>query len=57
MASKKQDCELIKLKSIDSTYIYYTVKNKKKTTQKLELMKYCPISRKRVLFKEAGKAK
>ena len=43
----------VKLKSSESTYIYYTVKNKQKTTTRLELNKYDPILRKHVVFKES----
>ena len=44
---------LVKLKSTESSYIYYTKKNKMNTTNRLELKKYDPVIRKHVLFKEA----
>jgi large subunit ribosomal protein L33 len=44
--------ENIKLKSTESTYFYYTTKNKANTPQRLEFKKYDPILRKHVLFKE-----
>ena len=44
---------LIKLKSTESPYIYYTKKNKKNTESRLELRKYDPVVRKHVLFKES----
>ena len=43
---------LVKLKSTESPYIYYTRKNKTNTTKRLELKKYDPVVRKHVLFKE-----
>ncbi|MCH9625329.1 MAG: 50S ribosomal protein L33 [Chlamydiales bacterium] len=51
MGSKNR--EIIKLKSTESTEVYWTVKNKKKTTHRLELKKYDPKLRKHVIFKEA----
>ena len=50
--------EKIKLVSTaDTGYYYTTTKNKKKTTGKLEFMKYDPKARKHVLFKEAKLSK
>ncbi|MEG0037118.1 MAG: 50S ribosomal protein L33 [Victivallaceae bacterium] len=51
MASKHR--EIIKLKSSESTDIYWTVKNKRKTTGRLELKKYDKKLRRHVNFKEA----
>lgn len=53
MASKNR--EIIKLKSTGegSKEVYWTTKNKKKTTGRLELKKYDPVLRKHVVFKEA----
>lgn len=51
MASKSR--ETIKLKSSESTSVYWTTKNKKTTTGRIELKKYDPILRKHVTFKEA----
>jgi large subunit ribosomal protein L33 len=51
MASKNR--EIIKLKSTESTEIYWTTKNKKKSTARLELKKYDKSLRKHVIFKEA----
>ncbi len=45
--------EIIKLKSTESSFMYSTKKNKRNTTQKLEIKKYDPIVRKHVLFKES----
>jgi large subunit ribosomal protein L33 len=47
--------QLIKLKSTKSGYTYYTRKNKKLVTRKIELKKYDPTVRKHVIFKEAKK--
>jgi large subunit ribosomal protein L33 len=51
MASKSR--EVIKLKSPESTSVYWTTKNKKTKTGRLELKKYDPLLRKHVVFKEA----
>ena len=51
MASKQR--EIIKLKSTESTDMYWTVKNKKKTTGRLELKKYDKKLRRHVVFKES----
>jgi large subunit ribosomal protein L33 len=42
----------IKLKSSESHYCYYTMKNKRNTPDRLELKKYDPVLRRRVNFKE-----
>lgn len=44
---------VIKLRSTEgSGYMYVTTKNKVNTRERLELKKYDPILRKRVIFKE-----
>jgi len=50
MASKR---EKIKLKSAESAFFYYTVKNKSSTPARLVLRKYDPTIRRHVEFKEA----
>ena len=45
--------EKIKLKSTESTECYWTTKNKKKHTGRLELKKYDKKLRRHVMFKEA----
>ena len=45
--------EFIKLKSTESDECYWTVKNKRNTTARLELRKYDKKLRKHVAFKEA----
>ncbi len=53
MAKSKGAREKIKLESSAGTgFFYATVKNRQKTPDKLELMKYDPVVRKHVLFKE-----
>lgn len=46
---------LLKLKSTKSAHVIWTRKNKKTTERKIELQKYDPVVRKRVLFKEVKK--
>jgi len=53
MAKKGESRTLVKLKSTESGYIYTTQKNKKNTTERLELKKYDPVLKKHVTFKEA----
>ncbi len=52
MAKKGVNRDIIRLKSSESSHFYSTYKNKKNTTEKLELKKYDPTLRKRVLYKE-----
>ena len=49
----KSNRDKIKLESTAGTgYFYTTTKNKRNNPEKMELMKYDPIIRKHVLFKE-----
>ena len=50
--AKSQARETIKLRSTESPYVYTTKKNKRNTTERLELKKYDPVVRKHVIFKE-----
>lgn len=46
----------IKIKMVstaDTGYFYTTTKNRRTTTDKLQLKKYDPVARKHVMFKEA----
>ena len=43
---------LIRLQSTESKHCYFTHKNKRNTTDKLELRKYDPTLRKHVIYKE-----
>ncbi len=47
--------KLIKITNKATGHAYYTTKNKKKVTRKLELKKYDPKLRKHVTFKESKK--
>ena len=49
MASKR---EKIKMKSKESHFHYYTMKNKVSTPDRMTLMKYDPVVRKHCEFKE-----
>jgi large subunit ribosomal protein L33 len=53
MAKKKQGREPVKLKSTESPHVVWTYKNKKNTTNRLELKKYDKRLKKHVLFREA----
>ncbi|HEX3036633.1 MAG TPA: 50S ribosomal protein L33 [Thermodesulfobacteriota bacterium] len=52
MMAKTGTRVLVKLKSSESPHIYYTKKNKRNTTERLQLRKYDPVVRKHVLYKE-----
>jgi large subunit ribosomal protein L33 len=45
--------ENIKLKSTESTEVYWTTKNKRTKTERLELKKFDKKLKKHVIFKEA----
>ena len=45
--------ENVKMKSTESSECYWTEKNKRNTTQRMELKKYDKKLKKHVLFKEA----
>lgn len=51
MASKNR--EIIKLKSTESNDVYWTTKNKKNTTGRIELKKFDRKLKRHVIFKEA----
>jgi large subunit ribosomal protein L33 len=53
MAKGKGHRIQVKLKSTESPYIYYVMKNKQNSPDRLELKKYDPVVRKHVLFKES----
>ncbi|GMV79518.1 MAG: hypothetical protein AMXMBFR7_07020 [Planctomycetota bacterium] len=53
MAKSSGAREKIRMVSSVSSYFYTTTKNRRNTTEKLELIKFDPVVRKRVLFKEA----
>jgi large subunit ribosomal protein L33 len=51
--AKKGARETVKMKSTESDECYWTVKNKRNTTERMELKKYDSTLRKHVIFKEA----
>jgi large subunit ribosomal protein L33 len=51
--AKKKAREPIRLKSTESNDCYWTMKNRRNTTERLELKKYDRLLRKHVIFKEA----
>ncbi|MBS0629043.1 MAG: 50S ribosomal protein L33 [Verrucomicrobia bacterium] len=51
--AKKGAREKIKLKSSESNEVYWTMKNKRNTTDRLELKKYDKSLKRHVAFKEA----
>jgi large subunit ribosomal protein L33 len=51
--AKKGPRETIRLKSTESNECYWTVKNKRNTTERLELKKFDKSLRRHVNFKEA----
>ena len=50
--AKKGNRILVKLKSTESGHMYYTEKNRRNDSQRLELRRYDPIVRKHVLYRE-----
>ena len=51
--AKKGARESVRLKSTESDECYWTVKNKRNTTGRMELKKYDSTRRRHVIFKEA----
>lgn len=51
--AKKGNREVIKLKSTESNEYYWSIKNRKNTTERLELKKYDKSLKRHVIFKEA----
>lgn len=51
MASKGNTV-IVKLRSTESDYRYYTTKNKKNLKGRMELKKYDPVVRRHVVFRE-----
>jgi large subunit ribosomal protein L33 len=50
--AKKGNRIIVKLKSTESGHMYYTEKNRRNDSQRLELRRYDPIVRKHVLYRE-----
>ena len=51
--AKKGNRVLVKMRSSESGHMYYTEKNRRNDTARLELMKFDPLVRRHVLYKEA----
>jgi large subunit ribosomal protein L33 len=43
---------LVKMKSTESGHMYYTQKNRRNDSQRLELRKYDPVVRRHVIYRE-----
>jgi large subunit ribosomal protein L33 len=54
MAKKNKEARsYVKMQSSESSHCYYTERNRRNSTNRLELRKYDPVVRKHVLYKEA----
>jgi large subunit ribosomal protein L33 len=53
MAKKKGARVLVKMRSTESSHMYWTEKNRRNDPGRLELRKFDPVLRKHVLFREA----
>jgi large subunit ribosomal protein L33 len=51
--AKKGNRTWIKLKSTESGHMYYSSKNRRNDTGRLELKKYDPLVRRHVIYREA----
>ncbi|NGX45631.1 MAG: 50S ribosomal protein L33 [Chlamydiae bacterium] len=51
--AKKGAREKVKLKSTESSEVYWTMKNKRNTPERMERNKYDKTLKRRVIFKEA----
>jgi len=50
--AKSNARETVRIRSTESAHVYSTKKNKRNTTEKLEIKKYDPVVRKHVIYKE-----
>ncbi|GIK63544.1 MAG: 50S ribosomal protein L33 [Chloroflexota bacterium] len=53
MAKKKKDRSWVRLVSTESNHVYYTEKNKRNDTGRMEIKKYDPTLRRHVLYRES----
>jgi large subunit ribosomal protein L33 len=54
MAKKNKEARsYVKLQSTESAHCYYTERNRRNSTERLQLRKYDPVVRKHVVYKEA----
>jgi large subunit ribosomal protein L33 len=51
--AKKGNRTLVKMRSTESGHMYYTEKNRRNDTGRLELKKYDPLVRHHVMYREA----
>lgn len=51
--AKKEIRVVVKLVSTESTHVYYTQKNRRNDSARLELRKYDPILRRHIVYKES----
>lgn len=51
--AKSKNRDIVKLRSTESPHTYYTRKNKRNTTARLEVRKYDPVLRKHVVYRES----
>ncbi|MEO8606793.1 MAG: 50S ribosomal protein L33 [Chloroflexota bacterium] len=51
--AKKGNRTLVKMRSTESGHMYYTEKNRRNDTGRLELKKYDPLVRHHVIYREA----
>lgn len=52
MAKKKDVRGVIKMRSTESAHVYYTMKNRRNTPNRIELRKFDPTLRRHVLYRE-----
>lgn len=50
--AKKGARTMVKLRSSESGHMYYTQKNRRNDTQRIELKKYDPLVRRHVIYRE-----
>jgi large subunit ribosomal protein L33 len=53
MAKKKGDRIVIKIRSTESGHVYWTEKNRRNDTGRIELKKFDPVVRRHVVYREA----
>ena len=53
MAKRKKDRAQVRMVSTESSHVYYTQKNRRNDSARLELMKYDPKLRRHVLYRES----
>lgn len=53
MAKKKGDRIVIKVRSTESGHVYWTEKNRRNDSGRIELKKFDPVVRRHVVYREA----